>query len=98
MGPDGPEDEVMTNDKQHDDHGKPDAHDSIVIHVDQNKRDAPKPVMNGSELRSLGPVAGNRTLWKVVPGGEDDLVEDLEPVELKNGMHFYSVAKTVGEG
>ena len=91
----------MSNDKP-EGHGKPDPkpdhHDTIVIHIDDNKRNASKPVMTGDELRVLGPVAGNRTLWQVVPGGEDNLVDNTEAIELKNGMHFYSVATTVGEG
>ena len=85
----------MSNDK-HDDRGKPP--DKVVIHVDQTKFDAPKPVMTGTELRTLAGVAENRTLWREVPGGDDDLVEDGEPVTLKNGMHFYTVAKTVNPG
>lgn len=84
----------MSNDKQ-DKPGKPD--DKIVIHVDHTKFDANKPVMTGRELRTLAGVAENRTLWREVPGG-DDLVDDTEPVTLKNGMHFYTVAKTVNPG
>lgn len=91
----------MSNDKDTNEHGKgpkPGPHDTIVVHIDDNKRDAPKPVMTGDELRVLGPVAANRTLWQVIPGGDDNLVDNAEPIELKNGMHFYSVATTVGEG
>lgn len=85
----------MTN-GQHDHHGKPG--DKIVIHVDQRKFDATQPVMTGTELRALASVAADRTLWREVPGGDDDLVDDGEPVALKNGMHFYTVAKTVNPG
>lgn len=85
----------MSMDK-HDDHGKP--ADKFVIHIDETKFDATQPVMTGSELRTLASIAGNRTLWRVIPGGDDDLVDDGEPVTLKNGMHFYTVAKTVNPG
>ena len=85
----------MGNDK-HDDHGKP--VDKVVIHVDQTKFDATQPVMTGTELRTLASVAENRTLWREVPGGDDDLVDDGETVTLKAGMHFYTVAKTVNPG
>lgn len=77
---------------------KPDPADTPVIHIDNVKREARNPVMTGAELRVLGPVADNRTLWQDVPGGEDILIEATQPVELRNGMHFYSVAVTVGEG
>jgi hypothetical protein len=82
----------MSNDKP----GKPD--DKIVIHVDQTKFDANKPEMTGAELRSLAGVAENRTLWREIPGVDDDLVDDSELVTLKTGMHFYTVAKTVNPG
>lgn len=85
----------MTN-GQNDDHGKP--ADKTVIHVDQTKFDATQPVMTGTELRTLASVPADRTLWREVPGGDDDLVDDGEPVTLKNGMHFYTVAKTVNPG
>ena len=91
----------MSNDK-HDGHGKPDPkpdpHDKIVIHIDQNKFDAPAPVMDGNELRMIASVPETRTLWRDVPGGDDDLIEDAEKITLKNGMHFYTVAKTVSPG
>lgn len=77
---------------------KPDPADTPVIHIDNIKREAPKPIMTGAELRALGPVADNRTLWQEVPGGEDLPIDATASVELRNGMHFYSVAVTVGEG
>ncbi len=86
----------MSNDKGN----KPDPHRPTVIHIDKKKYDAPEPVMTGSELRQLADpdIGGNRTLWREVPGGEDDPVEDDEKVELRNGMHFYSAPKTINPG
>lgn len=54
--------------------------------------------MTGTELRALASVPAGRTLWRDVPGGDDDLVDDAEAVTLKNGMHFYTVATTVNPG
>jgi len=79
---------------------KPDPKDTPVIHIDRKRYEAPKPVMTGTELRALADpdIGSDRDLWREVPGGEDVLVADGDPVDLKNGMHFYSAPATINPG
>lgn len=86
----------MSTDRGH----KADPHPTTIIHIDKRKYDAPTPVMTGAELRLLADpnIGENRTLWREVPGGEDDRIADDEKVELRNGMHFYSSPKTINPG
>ena len=70
----------------------------VVIHIDKSKFEAPQSSLTGTELRALGSVPPGRTLWKEVPGGDDEVVEADASVELKNGMHFYSVAGSINPG
>jgi hypothetical protein len=37
-------------------------------------------------------------LYLDVPGGEDGLVEPGETVTIENGMHFFTVPKTINPG
>jgi len=75
--------------------------DSIVVHIDHKPYHAQKTPMTGSELRVLADpdIGPDRDLFLVVPGpGDDDLVENGEQVDLKNGMHFYSAPTTINPG
>ena len=73
----------------------------IVIHIDQQRYDAPKSPMTGAEIRVLAqpPIGPDRDLWLVVPGpADDERIADNQAVELKNGMHFYSAPTTINPG
>jgi hypothetical protein len=57
--------------------------------------------MTGLELRHLvhPPIGSDRDLYLEVPGpGQDKLIGDDQPVDLRPGMHFYSAPKTVNPG
>lgn len=70
------------------------------IHIDKELVEAPEQVMTGSEIRALvnPPIGATRDLWKVVPGGDDDLIENDEAVRLKNGDRFFTTPSTINPG
>ncbi len=73
----------------------------IPITIDRKPYKAPKTPMTGAEIRALAepPIGPDRDLYLGVPGrGQDRLIGDDEPVDLKPGMHFYSAPKTINPG
>lgn len=81
-----------------DDHGRP---REIVIHIDHKQYKTTQESMTGAEIRALAkpPISGDYDLWLEVPGkGDDKKIDDNDKVELKNGMHFYSVIRQINPG
>lgn len=80
--------------------GHGEAHDEFVIHLDRQEYRVPGPTITGAQLRALPkpPIGPDFDIYEEVPGGEDKLIEDATVVELKNGMHFFSVPKTINPG
>lgn len=72
-------------------------HDEVTIHVDKKTFEVTSP-QTGGQLRLLGSLASNYDLWEEVPGGQDKLIEPADSVELKNGMHFFSVEQNINPG
>jgi hypothetical protein len=73
----------------------------IPITIDRAHYKAPTTPMTGSEIRALAspPVGPDRDLYLEVHGrGQDRLIGDEDPVDLKPGMHFYSAPKTINPG
>lgn len=72
----------------------------IVIHIDRKKHKVDEPFLTGSQLRQLpDPDIGVEfDLWREVPGGEDDRVDNDERVKLKNGMHFFTAPSNINPG
>ncbi len=71
----------------------------IIIFIDRKRYTAPKKVMTGAELKTLGGVDSNFDLFLVVLGPKDDeLVEDGERVTLKPGMRFVSAPRDLNPG
>jgi hypothetical protein len=82
----------MTQDPAH--------HEGFSIEIDKKHYRAPKTPMTGLELRRLAdpPIGDDRDLFEVVPHGDDLKIADDQPVEMKNGLHFYSAPKTINPG
>ncbi|QNN21750.1 hypothetical protein HED60_05515 [Planctomycetales bacterium ZRK34] len=74
--------------------------DFTPIIIDNKPYKAPKSPMTGSELRALAvpPIASDYELWLEMPGDDDDKIADNQAVELKPGMHFYSVLGQINPG
>ena len=75
-------------------------HDGVPIHIDRKKYKVEKKTITGAELRQLPnpPIGNDYDLFLEVPGGQDELIADDTKVELKPGMHFFSVQKTINPG
>jgi hypothetical protein len=75
-------------------------HHETTIHVDRHQFKVEQTSMTGAELRQLPSpaIGGDYDLYREVPGGEDVLVGDNDSVELKDGMHFFSVQRHITPG
>lgn len=81
-----------------DDHGGKDR--PFPIFIDKKKYEVTEDKMSGAALRALAtpPIGSDRDLYLVVPGGEDELVDDADSAELKPGTKFMSVPKLITPG
>jgi hypothetical protein len=70
------------------------------IFIDKQKFEVESATLTGEQLRSLPspPIGDDRDLYQEVPGGEDELIESGQVVKIKNGMHFFTVPKTINPG
>ncbi len=73
-------------------------HISIVI--DKKEYKTPEPIMTGAQLRQLAvpPIGPEYDLFEIVPGEDDKLIGDNEPVDLKNGDRFFSAPHNINPG
>jgi hypothetical protein len=70
----------------------------ITIHIDKKTYKVDSTSQTGLQLRELGGIGTNYDLYEEVPGGQDKPIEDTDTVELKDGMHFFSVEKSINPG
>ena len=73
-------------------------HLPIKIHIDKKLFDAPKTPMTGTELKTLGGIGAGLDLFQKIPGKDDKLIKDNDPVDLKNGDQFYSAPSSLNPG
>lgn len=75
-------------------------HPPIPIIIDRRPYEAPRNPMTGAELRQLAEphIGSDRDLYLDRPGTRGILIRDDERVELRPGMHFFSVPKHIHEG
>jgi Multiubiquitin len=78
----------------------PEPQKQIVIHIDRKQYKVREKEMTGSELRVLpDPDIGPEfDLWLEVRGGEDQRIENDQPVKLKDGMHFFTAPSVINPG
>lgn len=68
----------------------------IQIFINDQPFKAPKDVMTGAELKSLGNIPSGNKLYKEIPGShEDQSIADTQQVELKPGDKFYDLPSGV---
>jgi hypothetical protein len=73
----------------------------IPIQIDHRPYKAPRSPMTVAELRVLAEpdISTDYDLFREVPGPGDDVkLGDTESVELRPGMHFYSVLRQINPG
>jgi Multiubiquitin len=56
--------------------------------------------MTGAQLRALvsPPIGSDRDLFEVVPGGTDRKIENNDPVQLRNGLRFFTAPSHINPG
>jgi hypothetical protein len=65
------------------------AHTGVIIFINGHKFDVASHSFTGKQLKQLGNVPDNETLYLKVHGEERRIADD-EVVELKSGEHFVS--------
>jgi hypothetical protein len=65
-------------------------HKQFEIFVDGKKFTVDVPYLNGSQIKARAGVPTDYQLFLEQPG-DDKQINDADSVQLKNGMHFYSV-------
>lgn len=75
----------------------------IRIQIDRVHYEVSTQVMTGAQLRAVppppqGPIGADRDLFLVVPGGTDEKIADDQPVNLHNGMRFFTAPAQINPG
>lgn len=70
------------------------------IQIDRVHFTVTQPKMTGAELRGLPstPIAADRDIFEVVPGGPDKKIGDGDEVEMKNGLRFFTAPAQINPG
>jgi hypothetical protein len=70
------------------------------IQIDRVHFTVTKKTMTGAELRHVPPtpIGPDRDLFQVVPGGQDNKIEDNDPVEIRNGLRFFTAPSQINPG
>lgn len=70
-----------------------------IIHVDRKKYDVADSSLTGAEIRQLAGLGPDVDLYIEERGDKDDrLIADGDPVDLKNGLQFFSTPKYIDPG
>lgn len=75
------------------------AHTEVAIHIDKKLYKSPNPT-TGAALYALGKVSAGFDLFQEVPSqGDDKLIKNDETaIEIKDGLHFYTVKQSLNPG
>lgn len=70
------------------------------IQIDRVHYTVTKDHMTGSELRNVPPtpIAADRDLFQVVPGGQDLKIGNDDVVEMRNGLRFFTAPSQINPG
>ncbi len=70
------------------------------IQIDRVHYVVHKERMTGTEIRNVPtpPIAADRDLWQVVPGGPDVKIGDADVVEIHNGERFFTAPAQINPG
>jgi len=64
----------------------------FVIHIDGEKKDVNQTTLSGAQLKALVGKDSTYQLFQELPGNEPDrLIGDTDAVQMRNGLHFYTV-------
>jgi len=78
-------------------HGHP---ETFNIQIDREHYKVTQAQMTGAELRQVPPtpIPPERDLFEVVPGHPDRKIENDDPVEIRNGLRFFTAPGTINPG
>lgn len=78
----------------------PPGHEHVNIQIDRMHYQVAAGSLTGQGLRQLvdPPIPDTRDLFLVVPSGDDQLITLNDPVELKNGMRFFTAPAQINPG
>lgn len=70
-----------------------------IIHVDRKKYEVAGSPLTGTDIRQLAGLGPEVDLYLEQHGDEDDrAIADGDPIELENGMHFFSTPRHITPG
>lgn len=70
----------------------------INIQIDRTHYKLESAAVTGQQLRELASIAGDRDLFRVVPGGSDLKIEAGATVQLKSGDRFFTAPGQINPG
>lgn len=90
----------MPNAKQDNPGRGGDRPDEFNIQIDREHYKVSQAEMMGAELRLVPPtpIPPERDLFEVVPGHPDRKIENDQPVEIRNGLRFFTAPGTINPG
>ncbi|HEY3814546.1 MAG TPA: multiubiquitin domain-containing protein [Caulobacteraceae bacterium] len=73
---------------------------TFTIKIDRTLYKVHEPVLTGQQLRDLvdPPIGADRDLFEVVPGGSDKKIANDEPVEMRDGLRFFTAPAQINPG
>lgn len=74
--------------------------DQFQIQIDRVHYTVSKETLTGAELRRVPstPIGPDRDLFQVVPGGQDQKIEDNTVVKIRNGLRFFTAPSQINPG
>lgn len=70
------------------------------IQIDRVHYTVTQSRMTGAEIRHVPPtpIGPDRDLFEVVPGGQDQKIEDATVVDIRNGQRFFTAPAHINPG
>jgi hypothetical protein len=70
------------------------------IHIDRKRYEVTQREMTGLEIRHVPnpPIGPDRDLFEVVSGGSDKKIGDQEPVQIREGLRFFTAPAQINPG
>jgi hypothetical protein len=74
--------------------------EKFQIQIDRVHYTVTAASLTGAQLRALvaPPIASDRDLFEVVPGGTDRKIDDGQAVAMRNGLRFFTAPSHINPG
>lgn len=75
-------------------------HEEFNIQIDRDHFRVAAESLTGAQLRALPkpPIGPDRDLFEVVPGGSDRKIANDQPVQMRNGLRFFTAPGHINPG